>query len=64
MAFDSIKKALRSKPAKDPKDYTPEEYEAHVKKYGPPLNMSPGEMRKSTFSQAGVLGGVTMAFGS
>ncbi|KAH8432839.1 uncharacterized protein LDX57_010469 [Aspergillus melleus] len=64
MGFDAVKKAFRSKPAKDPKDYTPEEYDEHVKKYGPPLNMTSSEMRKSTYSQAGVLGAVTMALGS
>lgn len=61
MAFKTIKQAFRYKPAKDPKDYSPEEYEEHVKKYGRPLNMTPKEMRKSTYSQAGVLGAVTMA---
>lgn len=63
MCFGTLKQCFRPKPIREYKDLTPEERAEYDKKYGPPLNMSSREMRRSTYSNAGVLGAVAMAFG-
>lgn len=65
MCFGALKLFFCPKPAINYADLTPEERAAHDKKYGgPPLNLTSREMRRATYSNAGVLGGMGMALGS